>query len=568
MADVCIICGCSGTNLTQCKDINSWSTLYQAAVIRNHKEILDICQHEGDFPEACVINYHCSCRADFTLKRNLEKIKSAEKVEHNSTRRSSRDGESSSVILPDLCIFCKKSKYKPNTKTREKLHSVQEFRADDKVRNCATLHVQQSSGKSVVAREIIGICSKDLMSSEARYHASCYKNFVRISYATSNDEVNRTSTIESKFSELQPVYNTVYNFCEDLIANPRAVEFRVIKEVFINKANELGVNIPESDKKNLIRKITNMFPELQLVYYQYNKPLVYPDSLAMDEVVLNNFMLNSELEAFKVEDKSENNVIRVARLLNSEVRNLQPQMSWPPNEEELTPDKIPSYIPHLLDVFLSVLISGHSLDSDKSKTEKTLRLKESFAQDIVFSVTNGAVKTPKSVLFPSVVKAICNNTKIVKLINKYGHGISYDLVEEIETEFALKVINEQSENRVVIPADVEQMETSAPVAIMIADNIDNLEHTLSGSGTSHRVNSILVTERKHELDREWIGEVADYTPPTKEKCKRSLPSDVVTRVIPEYYGGKRIGPGELPHVQNLGLTNSPYEEKAKDLRQR
>ena len=39
-------------------------------------------------------------------------------------------------------------------------------------------------------------------------------------------------------------------------------------------------------------------------------------------------------------------------------------------------------------------------------------------------------------------------------------------------------------------------------------------------------------------------------------------------MIPEYYGGKRIGPGELPHVQNLGLTNSPYEEKAKDLRQR
>ena len=74
--------------------------------------------------------------------------------------------------------FEKKSKYKPNTKTREKLHSVQEFRADDKVRNCATLHVQQSSGKSVVAREIIGICSKDLMSSEARYRASCYKNFV------------------------------------------------------------------------------------------------------------------------------------------------------------------------------------------------------------------------------------------------------------------------------------------------------------------------------------------------------------------------------------------------------
>ena len=41
-----------------------------------------------------------------------------------------------------------------------------------------------------------------------------------------------------------------------------------------------------------------------------------------------------------------------------------------------------------------------------------------------------------------------------------------------------------------------------------------------------------------------------------------------TRVIPEYYGGKHIGTGELAHVQNLGVPNSHYEEKANELRQR
>ena len=125
------------------------------------------------------------------------------------------------------------------------MHSIQEFRADEKVRNCAILHVQQSSGQSDVAREIIGICFKDLMSSEARYHATCYKSFVRISYDIKNDEVNNTDVTESRCPELQLVYSEVYNFCEDLIANPRVVEFRVIKEVFINKASEHGANISE-----------------------------------------------------------------------------------------------------------------------------------------------------------------------------------------------------------------------------------------------------------------------------------------------------------------------------------
>ena len=47
-------------------------------------------------------------------------------------RRSHRDrNQPKSAILPDQCLFCKKSKYKPNTKTREKLHSVQEVCADD-----------------------------------------------------------------------------------------------------------------------------------------------------------------------------------------------------------------------------------------------------------------------------------------------------------------------------------------------------------------------------------------------------------------------------------------------------
>ena len=191
------------TPLTQCKDLSSRSTLYQAAVIRNHERILDVSQNEGVFPEIHV-KYHRSCRAEFTLKRDLGKIKAVGDVDHedDSTRRSSRSSLSYS-ILPDQCIFCKKSKYKPNTKTKEKLHSVQEFRADEKVRHCAILHVQQYSEQSAVAKEIIGICSKDVMSAEVRYHSTCYKSFVRISYDTKNDEANSTSATESKCSKLQ-----------------------------------------------------------------------------------------------------------------------------------------------------------------------------------------------------------------------------------------------------------------------------------------------------------------------------------------------------------------------------
>ena len=67
------------------------------------------------------------------------------------------------------------------------------------------------------------------------------------------------------------------------------------------------------------------------------------------------------------------------------------------------------------------------------------------------------MKTPKSVLFPAVVKALCNNAEVVKLINRCSHGIGYNLVEEIETEFTLKVINKQRLNRVLIPDECQQL---------------------------------------------------------------------------------------------------------------
>ena len=74
------------------------------------------------------------------------------------------------------------------------------------------------------------------------------------------------------------------------------------------------------------------------------------------------------------------------------------------------------------------------------------------------------------------------------------------------------------------------------------------------------MNSILVLEKKQKNNGD-NAEDKNYEPPSK-KCKRSLPSDTVTREIPEHYGRKRVSPGELPHVQNLGMRSS-YDDKAK-----
>ena len=70
MAEECIMCPCSDSKLAQCKDIPSWTTLYRAYVIRNHKPILEA-PPESEFLES-IVKYHRNCRAEFANKSDLQ----------------------------------------------------------------------------------------------------------------------------------------------------------------------------------------------------------------------------------------------------------------------------------------------------------------------------------------------------------------------------------------------------------------------------------------------------------------------------------------------------------------
>ena len=136
-----------------------------------------------------------------------------------------------------------------------------------------------------------------------------------------------------KFSddhELQSAYDVVYSFREDLMLNPRVTEFTEIGKLLCDETNKLGIDVPQSHSKNLVRKISSMFEELQFTSYQQNKVLLYIPA------------------RWKC-------VIQVAKLLNAQIKNHRTQMSWPRREEDLKVDKINLYITDLLTYFRPVI---------------------------------------------------------------------------------------------------------------------------------------------------------------------------------------------------------------------
>ena len=76
------------------------------------------------------------------------------------------------------------------------------------------------------------------------------------------------------------------------------------------------------------------------------------------------------------------------------------EMPWPPQPSDQQPEKF--IIPSRLDTFLKVVLTGSVHNNQISG--RIAKLKLSFAQDIVYAVSEGKIKTPKSILLSSTIK--------------------------------------------------------------------------------------------------------------------------------------------------------------------
>ena len=96
---------------------------------------------------------------------------------------------------------------------------------------------------------------------------------------------------------------------------------------------------------------------------------------------------------------------------------------------------------------------------------------------MIYSASNGKIKPRKSILLPSIVKALTNNTDLISVLNKLGHGMSYSLLMEAETENAYKIYEQQLNNDCIIPKKCKK----GTLTMFVADNNDRKEETLSGN---------------------------------------------------------------------------------------
>ena len=294
-----------------------------------------------------------------------------------------------------------------------------------------------------------------------------------------------------------------------MFGNKSIVELSKLNEML--KAFMLDSRIEEtkpSTSKHLRRNLENEFKDtLHIIQTESNKVIVYPDNLTRDELALICFKLEKEVTLLRQRpgEVGDMEVARKATQVHQSVKDLlNDQQEWPPNVSSLQGGG--TEIPAIVDTFLHHLFSG----SDSPHTERMTWLKHSIAQDLVFGITRGRIKPPKHILLPSAVKSLTGNVELIQLLNRLGHGIAYSQLEELNSSLCLKKLCMAEQTGFPLPGNIHPHTDT----ILAFDNIDRLENTLSGGGTSHRVNGIAVQHAVYGPHPESI------TLPRVEKSKQ------------------------------------------------
>ena len=327
------------------------------------------------------LSYHRKCYQRFTLKRDIDKLKSQhEKIQAQvdqkeivddgeEPRRKSNRVCSDSPIEKNICLFCKVRRVKDSTE--ETLVQCIDERARDRIIECA-----KRKGRF----DIFGI--SNLISNEAKYHKSCYRNFTYIP----DDEVEPTES-ETKKSLQSSAFKEVVKFCLDLdtFRPNEIIPLKHLVSIMEDKLKENNLTMDASTRKNFKRELQTQVPSLKFLD-SGNEIYVYSKSASIDDIMLKYIKAKEENDQLKNEQQNEEEqFIKCFETLRKEVKQLNDTMPWPPQPEDLTPDKV--VIPPMLNMALSRLLKS----KDGTLTEKAERLKMSIAQDIIYAVTQGMI---------------------------------------------------------------------------------------------------------------------------------------------------------------------------------
>ena len=183
---------------------------------------------------------------------------------------------------------------------------------------------------------------------------------------------------------------------------------------------------PMDAAQTLCEKISREYPSQLKTFKPNNR----------QGVIVYNALLSQD-SAVKRANCDENSVKEAAfhlRTIIMEMQRTQQDLPHPITTDALISGQ--GNKPNELLDFFRVLYAGSSQPSPYDRIERLVR---SVSDDVIFTTTRGRTKPSKHLCMGLGIKSMTGSRKLLEIINRFGHAISYHTVEALETELATDI---------------------------------------------------------------------------------------------------------------------------------
>lgn len=186
-------------------------------------------------------------------------------------------------------------------------------------------------------------------------------------------------------------------------------------------------------------------------------------------------------------------------------------MPWPLTSSDINIEEFVRSIPKEIISFVRALRVEDGQDISRENNVKLI----SICQDLM-NFACRKLCTPKGFGLGLVLKHITGSKDVINLIHRLGHCASYDSVLAYETSLAQHALHHAE--------DLPDGFNTGPLLILVWDNIDFLEETKSGSGTTHHTNGMMMQLCKQSVSQQKL---AMSQPRGKARAIKALPTIIV-----------------------------------------
>ena len=355
---------------------------------------------------------------------------------------------------------------------------------------------------------LVHIRGKDCVAIEACYHKKCYQRYTK----------NLSNMINAKPVDVGQecsIYDKAFDiFSVDIIenriiANKEILLLSYLLKIFIELVRDVGGDTVPYQAARLRKRIESRYPQVVFHASKTMKKgtLVYSGDIETGEIAdqMDIDLTNSEdddddvdevqLECNagermdrSVRDTTVQELFHVAMEINGMLKKSSGVDGWPPDSSDLTLDHATESIPVTLFNFIAWTLgySGEPVVDERVVISRSQRCKiVSIIQDLVYAEAKGKKQTHKSLALGMTVRQISGSTKLLNILHGLGHSASSSTV--CKHDSALAEVNNTSSN-VIIPRSINV----GRFTTIVWDNNDFNEETLTGAGTTHVTNGIVI----------------------------------------------------------------------------